>query len=134
MGPRRTPCSNGKYPPPSFCSGCNSNNKGSFNPPADAALVVEDAAGDVAMRTYPINREHTCSMALIKEVADSETSSSFNIQGIHWVDTSVSGSSLNSNRSIRGTTRAAMHSSRCNMETHARSRLIIHTVGPTAMQ
>ena len=71
------------------------------------------------MQAYPINREHTCSMTLIKEVADSKTSSNFNIQEIHRVDTSVSGRSLNGNSSIRGTTRAAIHSSRHNMETHA---------------
>ena len=82
MVPRQSPCSNGKHRPQSLRSGCNNSNKGSFNPPADADLVGEDAAGDAATQAYPFNRARTCSRAQTKEVAANATCSSYNTQEI----------------------------------------------------
>ena len=66
----------------SLISGCSSNNKDSSSPPADAVLAVEATAGDAAIQECPINREHSCSMALTKQGEDSATSTNCNIQEI----------------------------------------------------
>ena len=81
-GAPAAPAQQWQAPLPTLSSGCSSNNKDSSIPPADAVLAVEAVAEDVVIQECPINREHSCSMALTKEAEDSATSINCNIQGI----------------------------------------------------